>query len=116
MLFFFKFSSRRAYGNLLFIKPYSHAAPYLIGMLTGYFLFKNSHMKIRRKYAFFFWTLTTLITLFEVFTTWEWNKGNMPNRIITALYAAMFRVFWSCSMAWIVIACHNGIGGLKYQI
>jgi len=80
-------------------------------MLTGYWLHINPNIKLTRRLALIGWTVSASIILVEVFTTWEWNKGNTPNLLISSLYASLFRVFWAIAMSWIVIACHNGFGG-----
>ncbi len=93
------------------MKPYPHAAPYIVGILTGYLLHTKSHIKLTKRLALICWVMSVLIVLVEVFTTWPWNKGNIPNLLISALYASTFRVLWALAMSWVVIACHNGFGG-----
>lgn len=104
--------SRKAYGNLILLKPYPHAAPYLIGMLTGYLLFINSKIKFSTTVKCLGWILSIVIALFEVFSTWQWNNGSVPGQLIASIYASLFRVFWAASLAWVVIACHYGFGGI----
>ncbi|KAI1289380.1 Nose resistant to fluoxetine protein 6 [Halotydeus destructor] len=104
--------SRKAYGDTILIKPYPHAAPYLVGMLTGYLLFtKGSKIRLTAKVATAGWfcTLVTCMTL--LFSTIGWNRGNYPSQLVSALYAATFRSLWSLAMAWVVVACAAGHGG-----
>ncbi|XP_054157739.1 nose resistant to fluoxetine protein 6-like [Oppia nitens] len=110
-------SARRLYGNLLFVKPYPHAAPYVVGMLTGYLLYQYSHIKLSLKVKSIGWLLATMVVVLEIFGTWIWNSGHSePTRLVSTLYAGLSRTLWALAMAWIIVACHNGFGGTLNSI
>ena len=76
-------------------------------------LFKYSHIKLPKRVVFFGWFASISIILIEIFSTLSWNRGETsPSMFVSILYAGSFRVFWALAVAWIVIACHNGYGGL----
>lgn len=108
--------SRKPFGNRILVKPYPHAAPYLIGILTGYFLHLRPDFKLNKRITFIGWTLSTSAVLCMLFITWQWNQGYPPSLLFGAVYAAVFRALWAISMAWVVIACHCGRGGFMASI
>ena len=103
--------SRKPFGNTILVKPYPHAAPYLIGMMTGYFLHSKPDFKINPRRSMIGWTASCVIIFVSLFITWQWNQGHHPSLLFGSLYAACFRGLWGASMAWIVIACQYGQGG-----
>ena len=96
---------------MILVKPYPHAAPYLIGILTGYFLHQRRDLKLNRKTTLIGWSCSSLFILTALFITWQWNQGHAPSPLFGSLYAALFRSLWAASMAWVVIACNSGRGG-----
>lgn len=103
--------SRAPFGNVILVKPYPHAAPYLVGMLTGYFLHTRPEVKISKWMTTIGWLCAFGITFCATFITYEWNSGYLPSHWFAALYAALFRGLWAMAMAWVIIACHYGRGG-----
>jgi hypothetical protein len=108
--------SRKPFGNVILVKPYPHAAPYLIGMLTGYFLHTRSDFKLGKWVTTVGWLLAFGITFTATFGTWEWNSGFLPSHLLAAIYAALFRGLWAVAMAWVIIACHYGKGGIVNNV
>jgi len=108
--------SRKPFGNIVLVKPYPHAAPYLIGILTGLLLHIKPAFKINMKTSLLGWSLSSLIIMVSLFITWQWNQGYPPGPLFGALYAALFRSLWTAAVAWIVIACHYGWGGFVNSI
>lgn len=104
-------NSRKPFGNLILVKPYPHAAPYLIGVMTGYFLHQKPDFKLTKRSTLLGWCFSTMFILIALFITWQWNQGYPPSAFFGSLYAAFFRSLWAASMAWVVIACNSGKGG-----
>lgn len=75
-------------------------------------MFMKPDMKIKKSVSIIGWALCTFIILFACFITWTWNQGHYPSPVVGAIYAASFRSLWALAMAWIVIACHYGHGGV----
>ncbi|RWS29240.1 Nose resistant to fluoxetine protein 6-like protein [Leptotrombidium deliense] len=108
--------SRKTYGNKMLIKPYPHAACYLIGILTGYLLANSSQIKIRNVFTYIGWLFSTVVCFSALLITWQWNKGHTPTPIVSAIYAAFSRTVWSLAMSWIVYACYLGRGGIVHDV
>ena len=98
------------------MKPYPHAAPYFIGILTAYFIHMKPDLKLKKWTSVSGWIVSTCIILTACFITWNWNRGFYPSQITGAIYAASFRSLWALAMAWIVVACHSGHGGVVSTI
>ncbi|RWS15297.1 Nose resistant to fluoxetine protein 6-like protein, partial [Dinothrombium tinctorium] len=73
--------TRKAYGNKMLVKPYPHAACYLIGILVGYDLYISSEIKIKKLYSYAGWLLSVLVAISAMLISWEWNKGYLPSPI-----------------------------------
>ena len=69
-------------------------------------------MKMKKSVSVTGWICSVFIILFACFITWNWNQGFYPSPVLGAIYAATFRSLWALAMAWIVIACHYGHGGI----
>ena len=67
--------SRKPFGNIILVKPYPHAAPYFIGMLTGYLLHTHASWRPSRRWSVIGWIAAIFMSLLFTFVTWEWNKG-----------------------------------------
>lgn len=73
-------------------------------------------LKLKKWTSISGWIVSTCIILTACFITWNWNQGFYPSQITGAIYAASFRSLWALAMAWIVIACHYGHGGVVSTI
>lgn len=108
--------SRREFGNTIMTKPLTHALPYMVGMLVGKWLTScrreiasRSWMENERNrsLASIFGLLATIVALAEVFLPYKWNNSHLPTRLLSSLYAALFRFGWSLVLAYIVISCRH---------
>jgi len=50
-----------------------------------------------------------------IFIPYSWNNSNLPSRLISATYAALFRLAWSLVLAYIVISCAHKKGPRCYR-
>lgn len=86
-------------------------------MLTGYLLHGNIRLKFDKGLSIVGWLTSTILCLTAIFSTYEWNRGEAsPSQLAVSVYAALFRLCWACAMAWVVIACQSGHGGLVNRI
>lgn len=116
-------------------KPYTHLLPYLVGMLLGHWLneqakrgenstdydlqsqsqFCNTFTKKNSKFfrisrnmmMKLSGLLATLVVLSEIFLPYLWNNSQLPSPLIASLYAALFRLGWALSLAYLVISCRH---------
>lgn len=108
-------------------KPLTHALPYMVGMLVGHWLHSAKLAAVSK------WppppqqpplaskqtrrSLTTLLGfgalctgLAEVFLPYQWNNSHLPSRLVSAMYAAVFRFGWSLVLAYVVVCCRHRRG------
>ncbi|KJH48246.1 hypothetical protein DICVIV_05658 [Dictyocaulus viviparus] len=113
----------------LYIKPQYRIGPYIIGLLLGYYLAnyqRQAVKKIRNKvtsttiqlltsiecvYSAVGWLICFLCGFWSLFGLYPSLQGwNWP--IYHLVYGTIHRDVFALSMAWIIYACHTGIGGL----
>ncbi|XP_022900525.2 nose resistant to fluoxetine protein 6-like [Onthophagus taurus] len=92
----------------LYDKPWLRIGPYLIGMITGYFLFKtNGKLNVSFYLSTAAWIVSLAIILSLVYGLG--SKGLTTP--LSAVYAAFGHTAWGLSLAWITIACCWGYAG-----
>ncbi|XP_075227242.1 nose resistant to fluoxetine protein 6-like [Lycorma delicatula] len=92
----------------LYDKPWTRVGPYLVGMFSGWFLFKTNNVIHISKFTTLAGWLLSLLTLSGlVYGVLGTNMGI----ISSAFYVALGHTAWGMALAWIVIACCTGYGG-----
>ncbi|KAF9795564.1 hypothetical protein SFRURICE_004936 [Spodoptera frugiperda] len=89
-------------------KPWTRLGPYLVGMFTGWILFKtNLTIKMTRVWASVGWAVCTGTLLFLIFGLYKTELGVLS----AAVYSALSHSLWAACIGWIIIACSTGHGG-----
>ncbi|XP_045776608.1 nose resistant to fluoxetine protein 6-like [Maniola jurtina] len=97
--------------HLTYIKSHTRYAPYLVGFLSGYIFAQISTTgnlkKIPQKWAILGATLSILIMTVVALTgpMFLWRSYDV---LESAVYAALNRPVWACSVALLVICCSLG--------
>ncbi|KAM3957019.1 LOW QUALITY PROTEIN: uncharacterized protein ACR2FA_008954 [Aphomia sociella] len=92
----------------IYDKPWTRLGPYLVGMATGWILFKtNLNIRMGRVWAWVGWTVCTAILLFLIFGLYQTELGVAA----AAIYSALSHSLWAACIGWIIIACSTGHGG-----
>ncbi|GIY67619.1 nose resistant to fluoxetine protein 6 [Caerostris darwini] len=99
------------WGNAYF-KPYSHAGPYCIGLMIGYLLATKPNLKFSLLTRFIGWCCAATCNLAVLYGVYEWNTGRDPVLVETILYSSLHRVAWTLGVAWVVVNCATGQGGV----
>ncbi|XP_022113117.2 nose resistant to fluoxetine protein 6-like [Pieris rapae] len=92
----------------IYDKPWTRLGPYLVGMATGWILFKtNLKIRMSRIWAIVGWVVCTGTLLFLIFGLYrtELSVGS------AAVYSALSHSLWAACIGWIIIACSTGHGG-----
>ncbi|XP_070493189.1 nose resistant to fluoxetine protein 6 isoform X1 [Chironomus tepperi] len=93
----------------IYDKPWTRIGPYLVGMVVGWILFKtNCKIKFTKAQLVTGWTFsigTLLYLLYGLFKV-ELSKFS------AAAYSSLSHSAWAMALAWIVIACSTGHGGV----
>ena len=105
------------YDNLLYVKPWHRVAPYIVGLVLGYILYRFRMPTKSKRYITYpvfagMWVLSGILlvsTLYGLYFTWH---DHFPSTAENVLYITFSRLAWSLGVALIVIICHYGYGGL----
>ncbi|KOB69714.1 Uncharacterized protein OBRU01_08210 [Operophtera brumata] len=92
----------------IYDKPWTRLGPYLVGMFTGWILFKtNLKIRMNRIWAWVGWAICTGTLLFLIFGLYktELSVG------AAAVYSALSHSLWAACIGWIIVACSTGHGG-----
>lgn len=101
------------YFQEIFIKPWIHASPFLVGILCAYLIYTLRKPKIPILITIAGWLISTAAALAIIFGLFPYYDPNKSIPIETAsFYAALHRFGWGFVISWIIFVCsHNG-GGL----
>ncbi|KAL0896182.1 hypothetical protein ABMA27_012127 [Loxostege sticticalis] len=92
----------------IYDKPWTRLGPYLVGMATGWILFKtNLKIRMGRIWAIVGWVVCTGMFLFLIFGLYQTELGVAS----AAVYSALSHSLWAACVGWIIIACSTGYGG-----
>ncbi|GJQ82042.1 hypothetical protein Trydic_g6918 [Trypoxylus dichotomus] len=92
----------------LYDKPWMRIGPYLVGMATGYMLFRiNSKIKLPCYLIISGWILAIATVLSLVYGL---GKGELTTPL-SAIYAALGHTAWGLALAWITTTCCWGYAG-----
>ncbi|CAC5409716.1 unnamed protein product [Mytilus coruscus] len=101
-----------AHFNEYYQKPYCRMGPYLLGMYTGYLLYKcNCKCRINRYLNFLLWIVFSVIAVLVLYGVYGNYNDNPMSDDVTALYNAVHRSAWGAAICWVIFACATGNGG-----
>ncbi|XP_068152868.1 nose resistant to fluoxetine protein 6-like [Drosophila tropicalis] len=100
----------------LYLATHTHAAPWLIGFLFGYFLHssRGKSFHLSRFIIWIAWILSLgmiFTSLFSKYASAQWRAPAMST-LEESLYYTLTRVAWPLALCWIVFACLQGYGGM----
>ncbi|PRD25400.1 UNVERIFIED_CONTAM: nrf-6 [Trichonephila clavipes] len=62
------------------------------------------------------WCCAVACNLAVLYGVYEWNTGRDPELVETIFYSSLHRVVWTLGVAWVVVNCANGQGGVVNYI
>ncbi|OQR75398.1 hypothetical protein BIW11_08445 [Tropilaelaps mercedesae] len=104
------------YMNTIGCKPFTHLAPFAVGIALGYLLFKQKRRRIHKLIRIPMWLAVWVVQMAIVFGVRDWNAYDRPSVEVGVVYGALFRFLWSLCVAWTVYACATGNGGLVNRV
>ncbi|GFR06706.1 NRF domain-containing protein [Trichonephila clavata] len=110
------YHNREHFEETIYTAPLSHFFSYGIGMLLGYFMAKNPTLKFSRAHVIFGWIASLLLMVGIQFIAYAGKDGTDPHPILAAIYAATHRTGFSIGLAWTILACTHGYGGVVGKI
>ncbi|XP_039494712.1 nose resistant to fluoxetine protein 6 isoform X1 [Drosophila santomea] len=100
----------------LYLATHTHAVPWLIGFLFGYFLYINRERKFQlsRPTVWIGWLLSLAMLFASIFALYPASKWTAPplSTLEESLYYTLTRLAWPLAICWIIFACMQGYGGL----
>ncbi|CAH0552702.1 unnamed protein product [Brassicogethes aeneus] len=97
----------------IYDKPWTRLGPYLIGMCCGWLLFKKDcRIRMSKLTLTVGWTASVSVLLSLVYGLYEVNL----HPIAGAAYSSLSHSAWAMGLAWIVVACVTGHGGVANKI
>ncbi|GFN98494.1 nose resistant to fluoxetine protein 6-like [Plakobranchus ocellatus] len=104
--------SQGDYFDIYYVKPYCRIGPYLVGMITGYVLYKTDcKVHMSRIAACVGWAFAWAVGLAVVYGLFENTNGHPVSTDVAALYNALDRIAWGVAVSWVIFACATGYGG-----
>ncbi|KAH8396111.1 hypothetical protein KR222_003465, partial [Zaprionus bogoriensis] len=98
----------------IYFGTHVRAAPWIVGLLFGYFLHVNRGrtFKLNRLAVWLGWILSLALTFTCLFALYP-NTNTLTMPILDeAFYVALTRIAWPLALVWVVFACKYGYGGL----
>nr|XP_044251479.1 nose resistant to fluoxetine protein 6 [Drosophila takahashii] len=100
----------------LYLATHTHAAPWLIGFLFGYFLHLNRGKKFQlsRPVVWMGWILSLAMLFTSIFALYPAAQFSAPplSTVEESLYYTLTRLAWPLAICWVIFACMQGYGGL----
>ncbi|XP_035212217.1 nose resistant to fluoxetine protein 6-like [Stegodyphus dumicola] len=109
-------SHYKYYWNVHFFQPFPHAGSYCIGILVGYLLATKPKLKMSWKVQVLGWCLSFICCISTLFGAQKWNSGEAYTTTEAVAYASLSKQTWALGMAWVVICCVTGHGGIVNTI
>ena len=100
--------------NDIYIKPYTRAAPYIVGLVLGFVLFKKMKIKIHWFIDWLIYRAVLLMaagclfsTVYGLYSSWDRGGLSLAENVSYFMFS---RFVWAVGLALLVYACHNGYG------
>ncbi|XP_022711817.1 nose resistant to fluoxetine protein 6-like isoform X2 [Varroa jacobsoni] len=94
----------------IFMQAHTHAAPFTVGICTGYLIGASPFMRLRPVTRLMLWPVSLVLMVLALLIPWLWNRGNgsQSTDLVKFLYAAGHRSMWALGLMWIVVCCASG--------
>lgn len=100
------------FSKLLYVPCYARMGPYIIGLFTGYLLYRmKSKCRMPKVCVLLGWAVSLLICLTIIYSPYSEKGNHIFSNSESAAYHALHRTGWGIVICWIVFACATGHGG-----
>jgi peptidoglycan/LPS O-acetylase OafA/YrhL len=111
------FRNRSNYGKYYYVRTHTRCAPWFIGVILGYYIFKikqnQFRLKLKKIVVWILWGLCFGTLLACVLGGHSTLRGEEYDRWGNAFHIALVRPVWCLAVSWIILACTNDYGGEK---
>lgn len=105
------------YGELMYIPVYTRIGPYIVGLVTGYILYKcNCKCKLPKWINLSCWLMCVLMTTAIIYGPFTYEDNHIMSTNDSAAYYALHRTGWGVAVCWIIFACATGNGGFVNDV
>jgi peptidoglycan/LPS O-acetylase OafA/YrhL len=102
------------YQNNYYLVTHTRSAPWVIGVILGYFIFKIKQnevtLKLNRIVVWVMWGVCFGTLLACVLGGHSTLRGEEYDRWGNAFHIALVRPAWSLAICWVILACTNDYG------
>nr|XP_023684478.1 O-acyltransferase like protein-like [Paramormyrops kingsleyae] len=105
------------YFQYYYNKPYTRYGPYLVGILVGIFMKTKQCNLLNHKWKVAVgWA--SCLSIMALLVGLAYALRGVPSHpsVPHSLYQGLHRTLWAMSVAWIILACEEGYGGLVNRI
>ena len=101
----------------IYFKPYCRIAPYLVGILLGYFLYRKFRIPVTNLVKgwlvhIVLWLVAAILGIINVYGLYPSWHGHELTTAENVLYVMFSRFTWGITLALVVFICHTGYGGV----
>ncbi|XP_069986465.1 nose resistant to fluoxetine protein 6 isoform X2 [Penaeus vannamei] len=105
------------YQNMVYFTPWCRMSAYIVGIWTGHIIFEqgSNKLKLTPVQVLTGWTVAAFSALSVLFGLWSYNQLQTTyyyDPVTQVLYGGLHRGVWCAALAWVVVACHFGYGGV----
>ncbi|XP_069123536.1 nose resistant to fluoxetine protein 6-like [Argopecten irradians] len=101
------------YFNDYYIVPWCRMGPYIVGIVTGYVIYRtNGKYKIPKGINILIWITVAVTACVVVYSINGPANGHAWSNGVNALYNAVHRSVWGMCVCWVIFACVTGNGGI----
>jgi hypothetical protein len=105
------------YENFYYYLTHTRGAPWFIGIILGYCIFKLKEneliLKLNKFVIWIIWGVCFATMLACSLGGYNTLVGEEYDRWGSAFHIALVRPVWSLAISWIILACTNNYGGEK---
>ncbi|XP_060075442.1 nose resistant to fluoxetine protein 6-like [Ylistrum balloti] len=107
-----------SYFEHYYMKPYCRMGPYIVGIITGYLLYRTEgKYRINRAVNLMCWVIAAALACFCLYGVYEENRGTKElSTEVRSLYNTLHRSIWGACVCWVIFSCANGYGGFVNQL
>ncbi|XP_064457673.1 nose resistant to fluoxetine protein 6-like [Ornithodoros turicata] len=91
--------------NNVYIKPSTHAAPYIVGVWAGHVAYSKPSVRMSKTSRCICWLVSLTVMPLVLFTPAHWSEPRSMVTGVYVLYAATHRFLWALAIAWITLDC-----------
>ncbi|KAL3870700.1 hypothetical protein ACJMK2_038744 [Sinanodonta woodiana] len=100
------------YFDKVYIKPYCRMGPYVVGLITGYVLYRTKRqINMPKVLNLLGWIVAASINIAVLYGLYNPDNKHVLNEPESVAYTALYRTGWAVGVCWVVFACATGNGG-----